>query len=280
MKGPLKTHGGKHYLAQRIVDLMPPHLHYVEPFAGGLAVLFAKPHEGISEVINDLDGRITNFWRVLQVEELFSHFQRQVQAVPFSEEVWREARLSLQGKEPAKDREECVERAVQFFILCRQSMAGRCKDFTPLTRNRTRSGMNEQASSWLNAVEGLPDVHARLRRVVILNRPAVEVLQTQDEPGTLFYLDPPYMPDTRVARDTFGSFEMSLEDHKTLLEAVKRVDGMVMISGYASELYDSELAGWTRYEFDVPNNASSERHKRRMKEVLWCNFRSPVRMAA
>ena len=36
---PLKYHGGKTNLARRIVELMPPHLHYVEPFAGGLAVL-------------------------------------------------------------------------------------------------------------------------------------------------------------------------------------------------------------------------------------------------
>ena len=41
MKGPLKTHGGKRYLAERLVALMPPHTHYVEPFAGGLSVLFA-----------------------------------------------------------------------------------------------------------------------------------------------------------------------------------------------------------------------------------------------
>jgi site-specific DNA-adenine methylase len=70
--GPLKWHGGKHYLAGRIVSLMPRHLHYVEPFAGGLAVLLARdpadpslwlpPHKGVSEVANDLDGRLVNFW--------------------------------------------------------------------------------------------------------------------------------------------------------------------------------------------------------------------------
>lgn len=66
VSGPLKWHGGKFYLAPKIVTLMPPHLHYVEPFAGGLAVLLAKDPEGVSEVINDLDGDLMNFWRVLQ----------------------------------------------------------------------------------------------------------------------------------------------------------------------------------------------------------------------
>ena len=89
MKVPLKTHGGKHYLAQKIISLMPLHTHFVEPYAGGLAVLLAKPCEGISEVVNDLDGRITNFWQVLQDEDLFARFQRRVQVIPFSQNEWR-----------------------------------------------------------------------------------------------------------------------------------------------------------------------------------------------
>ena len=39
---PLKWHGGKAYLAKKIIELMPPHLHYVEPYGGGLQVLLAK----------------------------------------------------------------------------------------------------------------------------------------------------------------------------------------------------------------------------------------------
>lgn len=42
LTGPLKWHGGKSYLADWIISLMPKHLHYVEPYAGGLAVLLAK----------------------------------------------------------------------------------------------------------------------------------------------------------------------------------------------------------------------------------------------
>ena len=73
---PLKWHGGKYYLAARIVALMPQHKHYVEPYAGGLSVLLAKDPDGVSEVVNDLHGQLTNFWRVLQSEDTFDHFQR------------------------------------------------------------------------------------------------------------------------------------------------------------------------------------------------------------
>src|SRR5262245_65981470 len=88
---PLKWHGGKHYLASRIVGLMPPHLHYVELFAGGLAVLLAKDPDGVSEVANDLHGELANFWRVLRGEDTFAAFRRLAEATEFGEPAWREA---------------------------------------------------------------------------------------------------------------------------------------------------------------------------------------------
>jgi DNA adenine methylase len=142
--GGKAAHHGK--LARRIVELMPPHLQYVEPFAGGLAVLLA--HSGVdrAEVVNDLNGNVTNFWRVLQDVAAFEQFYRIVEAVPFSEPEWREATARLAVET------DPVQRAKAFFIACRQSLAGRMKGFATLTATRTRRGMNEQVSAWLTAV--------------------------------------------------------------------------------------------------------------------------------
>ena len=85
--------------------------------------------------------------------------------------------------------------------------------------------MNEQASSWLNAIDGLPAVHARLQRVVILNQPALEVLRSQDGPSSCFYCDPPYLPDTRTSKKAFGPFEMTVEQHEELLDAITGLAG-------------------------------------------------------
>src|SRR5574338_1620263 len=149
MQQPIKWHGGKHYLAQRIVERMPPHRVYVEPYAAGLSVLLAKDPEGISEVVNDLDGDLTNFWHVLRDEEKFQRFVRIVEAIPFSEHEWQLARSSLGCDE------DSVQNAVDFFVNCRQSLSGRGKSFAPLSTKRTRRGMNEQVSAWLTAVAGL-----------------------------------------------------------------------------------------------------------------------------
>src|SRR4051794_39406089 len=100
---------------------MPTHTHYVEPYAGGLAVLLARDPDDTSEVVNDLHRDLTTFWRVLQKADSFKRFQRVVEAVPFSEAEWQDARDGLRHEPDA----DPVQRAVWFFVACRQSLAGR-----------------------------------------------------------------------------------------------------------------------------------------------------------
>jgi DNA adenine methylase len=275
---PLKWHGGKHYLAGRIVALMPPHLHYVEPFAGGLAVLLARDPDdrrlwagdtsstrGVSEVVNDLDGRLMNFWRVLADPTSFARFRRAVEATPFGRPVWEEASRRLDDPNP-------VHRAVAFFVWARQSLAGRLGTFTGVTRTRTRGGRNAEVNAWVGAVEGLPAVHQRLwGRVLIECRPALQVIRSHDGPGTLFYCDPPYLPGTRSTPDVYGH-EMTEADHQELLGVLRACKGKVMLSGYPSALYDDALVGWARHTFDLPNNAAGGDTKLRKPEAVWCNF--------
>lgn len=262
---PIKWHGGKHYLAPKIIAMMPPHIHYVEPFAGGLSVLLAKDPEGVSEVVNDLNGDLVNFWCCIASTATFSAFLRTIQGVPFSEEHYVRAKDLFWP--------DSVQRAVAFFIHCRQSLAGRMDSFAPLSRTRARRGMNEQASAWINAVDGLPAVHARLRRVVILNRDALDVIRQQDGPETLFYLDPPYLHETRATTGEYAH-EMTAEQHTELLDLLSTIKGKFLLSGYQSEMYDghAKIHGWNRHDFTLPNNSASGKTKRKMVECVWCNF--------
>jgi DNA adenine methylase len=70
---------------------------------------------------------------------------------------------------------------------------------------------------------------------LIENKPALEILKREDGPGTLFYCDPPYLPETRAAKQVY-SFEMAEEDHVELLEVFLGVKGKVMLSGYRNKL--------------------------------------------
>ena len=276
---PLKWWGGKHYLAKKIIDLMPPHLHYVEPYAGGLAVLLEKDpfdkskywgskgyEQGVSEVVNDINRELTNFWQVVQDEAAFQKFKRLVEATPFSQVEWEKAEIR---QHPVKELD--VAAAVSFFVRCRQSRAGEFKDFATLTRNRTRRMQNEQASAWWNCVEGLPAVHARLKRVVVLNQDALDVIRRQDGERTIFYLDPPYHHDARASSGNYRH-EMTDQDHRELLSVIKQCKGKVLLSGYPNALYDRELSGWTRHDLQIDNKAAGGKTKRQMTESVWMNF--------
>lgn len=269
---PLKYHGGKHYLAPWIISHMPPHLHYVEPYFGGGSVLLRKDPTGISEVVNDIDGDLTDFWTVLSTPKFFDQLIRRCEATPFSELVFESAMQNLNDRETIQFLADPVRRAWCFFVVARQSRQGLMKDFATLSRNRTRRGMNEQVSSWLTAIDGLPDVHARMQRVVILNRPALEVIATQDGPNTLFYCDPPYLLDTRSA----GGYrhEMIVEEHHALLCALSKIEGKFLLSGYPSAMYEAmaRAQGWRCATVLIDNKASSRKEKEVKTECLWMNY--------
>lgn len=264
---PLKWHGGKTYLASKIISLFPKHAHYVEPFFGGGAVFFSKPDsliEGHSEVINDRYYELINFWRVLRSETHFPEFVHRVRLTPFSKPDWEVATRYFT--------DDPVASAVDFFVRYRQSRQGLGKDFATLSRTRTRRGMNEQVSAWLSAVEGLPEAHQRLSRVVIYNEDAVGVIRREDGPDTLYYLDPPYISSTRVAGEY--ACEMTDGDHKRLLETLGEIEGKFILSGYDNPLYEEFRSkhNWNRVDIEIDNKASAKKEKDMKTECLWRNY--------
>jgi DNA adenine methylase len=268
---PLKWAGGKSYLADKIIRLFPPHLHYVEPDFGAGAVLFRKDPEGVSEVVNDLNGELTNFWDVLKTENLYTEFCRQVSRIPFSQVEWERSWAPAGDRKSFRGR---LERAIRLFVRYRQSRQGLGKDFATLSKNRTRGGMSEQVSSWLSAIDSLPEAHARLRRVVILNDDAIKVIQREDGPNTLYYIDPPYLHETRTDTTAFGEYEMSDEDHANLLDTLGAVEGKFVLSGYPSKMYNraAKTNGWNKHVFKVDNKASSAKKKEIKSECVWLNY--------
>jgi DNA adenine methylase len=235
-------------------------------------VLLANDPEGISEVVNDTNADLTNFWQVLQSQTAFNQLQRLLESVPFSEIEFDNA--SENSILEADGYGETVHRAATFFIRCRQSMSGRMKSFAPLVKNRTRRGMQDQVSAWLSAVEGLPAIHARLIRVAILNRPAVEVIKQQDGPRTLVYADPPYLHTTRSTTKEYGEHEMSMEQHEELLTTLSQIKGRFVLSGYPSALYESfrKKHGWNTDAKQIDNKSSKAAEKELKDETLWWNF--------
>ncbi len=260
IRPPIKWHGGKHYLARRIIEHFPVHDTYVEPFAGMASVMLNKPPSPV-EVLNDLDENVYNFFRVLR--EHADAFAHAITLTPYSEAEFRHAHQVAVH--------HMIERARRFYVRSRQSIGGRGDAFS-YTMHRVRRCMADVVSGWLSSIDdNLPLVVDRLRRVQMMCRPALEVIRKWDSPSTLFYCDPPYVPATRRSRDVY-SVEMGIYAHFELIATLERCQGKVVLSGYPSKLYRVLLPDWNRVTFDMPNHSAGGRSKQRRTECLWMNY--------
>lgn len=245
-----------------IAEKAEPYLHRVIPFAGGLGEFWGWKHEGVSEVINDIDCDIVNFYNVLKDPNDFLDFQLQVSLTPFARAVFDKGPLATP-----------VEQAVRMFVRCRQSMAAAGRSFAPTCVNRVRNGMNANVSAYLSAIDGLYEVHMRLRRVLVESLDFRAIIVKNDGSDTLQYLDPPYLPKTRVCKKLY-QHEMTESDHIDMLKIITTI-GMkskFMVSGYDNDLYGLALGGWNRFTKVIPNQMSSAKKKDDETEVIWYNF--------
>ena len=271
---PLKWHcsGGKTYLAKTIIELMPEHTHYVEPYFGGGAVLFRKNPEGTSEVVNDINGELMAFWKVIRCPVYTQQLQNALLLTPFSQELFES--VEDFANEIEVNYGLPIANAWHTFVKYRMSRQGLGKDFATLSRNRTRRGMNEQVSQWMGAIECLPEACERLRRVVLLSQDAIRTIKQQDGEQTLFYLDPPYLHETRTTIEDY-EWEMEVEQHEGLLKTLEKIKGRFILSGYRSNLYDMHMRwnnNWRRVDIEIDNKASSKKTKEKKTECLWMNF--------
>lgn len=259
--------GGKQRIAEQIVDLFPPHGHYIEPFAGGLSVFFAKPPAKL-ETINDMDGDIVNFWRVLR--ERPEDLIRACALTPHA----RAEHVASRNR----DGLDALERARLVWVGLTQGRSGQ------LMRTGWRNYMNPAGVSlgvpgYLDGyVNRMAAAAERLHRASLECRPALEVIDDYGRyRGALLYVDPPYLADVRGGRNATTSYQVEMKhvvQHAELLNALRGVRAAVALSGYAHPLYDETLADWHRIEIRAftGKGSSVDADSGKRTEVLWTNY--------
>lgn len=268
----LRYHGAKFRLAPWVMQFFPDHRVYVEPFGGAAGVLLQKPR-AYAEVYNDLDDDIANFFRVLRDPEQAEQLIQLLHLTPYARS---EFDLSYE------DCTDPVERARRTAVRAGMGFgsAGATKGVTGFRIDTARPYGTAQ-HLWTRYPGQLPAVIERLQGVLIENRPAVEVMQQHDTPDTLHFVDPPYVFGTRSQRNVVqGCYrhEMTDEQHMELLGVLKNLQGMVVLCGYASELYERELADWQVHT--TGSRISAGRGTAVKTEVLWINAACQQRLAA
>lgn len=263
----MRYHGGKWIIAPWIVSQFPAHRIYVEPFGGAASVLLRKPRS-YAEIYNDLAGDIVNVFRVLQDDAQAQRLIHLLTVTPF-------ARAEFERTyEPSGDPVERARRTI-FRTMAGFGSSASTKGYkTGFRANANKSG-STPARDWVNYPRRLPAIIDRLRGVVIENRPAVEVMQQQDSPSTLHYVDPPYVHATRResnGRDPSYEFEMTDADHEALAGQLSELEGFVVLSGYPSDLYDRLYTRWNHIE--RPHYVATSKGSKISFERLWFNDRA------
>lgn len=264
----LKYPGAKWRLAPWIIERMPPHIGYVEPFAGSCAVLLNKPMSRI-ETINDLDGEVVNFFRVCR--EYPAELAQVVNLTPWS----REEHGVCVDQMRRNTNVDPVERARRFLVATWQTFGAThgSRSWKVATGSVPQNGP-DNAKLWCRLPNSIVEVAERLKLVQIEQRPAVDVLRRFNGPEVLVYADPPYVKGTRTAHGDQYRYEMNDNDHVELLDALNDHKGMVMLSGYDCEMYRDMLGDWRMETVSTVAERGVGR-----TECLWLNPRAAERTA-
>lgn len=258
MRRVLRYPGSKWKIARQLVSLIPPHHSYVEPYFGSGAILFNKPLSDI-ETVNDLNSDVVNLYWCMQRDA--EHLAHLVATTPYSREVYEQECLAASGKDP-------YEQALSFLIRSWQGYGFRADGSKNGWRNDVVGRERAYAvRDWIRLPDWILDIWERLQFVQIEHRPALEVIERFNYPQVFMYLDPPYLLDTRSAGRKQYKDEMTDEDHKELLQVLQKSQAKIMISGYASELYEEYLKDWRKIAFQ---SCSEMGHRR--TEIVWMNY--------
>lgn len=263
----VRYHGGKWKLAPWIIEHMPPHHTYVEPFGGGGSVLLRKPRS-YAEVYNDLDGEIVNVFRMAR--DRGEELRRALELTPFARDEFLGSYQA--SRDPLEQARRTILRSFQGF-----GSAAACGEVSGFRANSSRSGTTP-ALDWRNYPAAFGAIVERLRGVVIENRDARAVMTQHDSERALHYVDPPYVHaarSTKMRRKVNGEeadsrkaykHELTDDEHIDLLQFLDQLQGMVVLSGYPSELYASRCTGWTLVERVAHADGARPR-----VECLWLN---------
>ncbi|WP_236241134.1 DNA adenine methylase [Streptomyces sp. CC228A] len=257
MKSPVPYFGSKQRIAPWIASLLPEHGHYVEPYCGGLSVLLAKPAAPM-ETVNDLDGELMTFWRVLRDRP--TELIRACALTPHS-------RTELAAAHEAAGDE--LELARRIWCRLAQGRAGTLRQ-TGWRHYIAPAGSTLGMPGYMDAyVDRLAAAAERLHHVSLEALPALDIIAKYGANcDVLLYVDPPYLGSTRP----WSNYRVEMKgeaEHRELAAALHACRATVVLSGYDSPLYAELYAGWHRYEQQtMTGNAQASKGR---TEVLWAN---------
>jgi DNA adenine methylase len=263
-KSPVRWMGGKHHLAQKIIASFPPLTSYdiyVEPFGGAAHVLLAKPPYRHTEIHNDMNDNLVNFW--LCMRDHLEEMQQRLETLPYARSLYYSYHRSLFDGTPL----DAIERAVRWYYVLSSSFRAEVS-VTPNGWNS--SGLRCEARASKNAVQLFSEAMKRLRHVHFDNRDFEGVIKQYESLRTLIYCDPPYLDAEHYYQGSFN-----LEDHKRLATLLNNTPSKVALSYYPHPLLDELYPEnrWRRIMWKTPKHSQRTKETHDIAtEMLLCNY--------
>jgi len=244
--------GGKRLLAPQIVEKMPVHRFYGEVFAGGASVFFRKK-PSLFEVINDIDGDLINFYRVVKTKPF--DFLQEMYLSFCSREVFFRYLSELKDTGFTE-----VQRAVRYYYVIKMS-------FGALGRTYGVTATSKPKINFVDLDHTILTAYMRFRRVTIENLSWEKFIPMYDRPDAFLYLDPPYR--CKTAKD-YPAW-LTDEDFKNLAAILSAVKGKFLLSINDDE-YIRSLFKKFKIEKIETTYSLNKNSSKKVVELLISNF--------
>jgi len=258
MKTPIVYYGGKQRMVQTILPLIPQHDIYCEAFVGGGAIFMAK-EPSKTEIINDKDGMISIFYRVLKND--FEALKKRIEDTLYDRITHKYAWFVR--KFPHHFSELSI--AWAFFTLSSVGFSGTLDSFGCYTKG-TKARTHENRKQLFT-----PELHKRFEGIQIENVDALDLIKRRDTVNTFFYLDPPYIDTIQSHYDGYTK-----DDYRALLEQLSKLKGKFLLSSFPSDILDEYITKNEWYSFEInqvkPASKNKDGTRKRKTEVLTANY--------
>ena len=220
MKTPISYYGGKQKLCSLILDLIPEHNLYCEPFVGGGAIFFGKTPSHV-EVLNDTNKELVNFYAVTQNH--FLDLEKMIRSTLHSRRLHADALAIYNNPHLFNE----IQRAWAVWVLTSQSFSSDIGNSFGYDKKENTTSLKIS-----NKRAGFTEIYThRLQNVQIECADALYIIQSRDTPDSFFYIDPPYF------NSNCGHYQgYAASDFEALLKLLSSIEGKFLLSSYPSDL--------------------------------------------
>lgn len=199
---PFRYPGGKYYARKLILNCLPEHKDYCEPFAGGASIFFAKENLGKS-ILNDKDEELINCY--IQIKENVEEIISFLDGIPATKELHTYYKKKFQFSND-------IERAARWYYLNRTSYSGIMKIENCYWGYGDKYSMRPE-----NWPSHLRTTSKRLQGVDLYCLDFEKLINGLSD-NLFLFIDPPYF---NADQSKFYTCSFTKEDHKRLCSLLR-----------------------------------------------------------